>query len=44
MKNLGDVEESIPPEKREEILNEVSIIKLEHHKKSKLLNEIIKRE
>ena len=44
MKNLGDVEESIPLEKREEILNEVSIIKLEHHKKSKLLNEIIKRE
>ena len=44
MKNWGDVEEIIPPEKREEILNKLSIIKIEHHKISKLLNETIKRE
>ena len=44
MKNCGDVAEIIPPDKREEILNELSIIKIEHHKKSKLLNEIIERE
>ena len=36
--NLKDVEAIIPPEKREEILNKLIIIKIENFKISKLLN------